>query len=129
MALALQRVVNDARTGSQIASLGVGSDTLHLYTYCVNSPWVYVDPYGLMITWKGYCGAACGVLGGALLSKGCVAPGVLCLVAGGALACWEIKDNKELLDKIEDWIKGVNQDSDGDNVPDRNDPDPNDPTY
>jgi RHS repeat-associated protein len=89
------------------------------YVYCANDSVGYVDPLGLMITWKGFAGAVAELTGGLLCLRGAVTPGVLLMCAGGGLACWEIAENKELLDKIHDWIKSLNKDSDGDGIPDR----------
>ena len=97
------------------------------YVFCGNNALLYIDPVGLVITWRGYGGAVAVLVGGFCFSRGATAPGIILTCAGGALWCWEIEENQELLEAIEDWFRNLNRDSDGDGIPDRCDPCPSDP--
>jgi len=114
----------------EVISLRAGEP--NRYRFVLNDPVNGVDPYGLFY-WKGIVGGLLMVVGGAVIlhpapSMPAKIGGMVCFVGGAALVVSEVIDARKEINKLEKKIKGIEKDSDGDGIPDRMDPYPDDPT-
>jgi RHS repeat-associated protein len=109
--------------------MGLGPSALleFEYRFCHNSPLEFVDSTGEF--WWGFLGAVCEVAGLAFAVHGQGIPAVVCVVAGGVCIGIELYGYDKLKDKIvRFWTNTMVSDRDGDGLPDRIDPFPDDET-